>query len=173
VFVSPHRILISANGIIPDYHHPYNNSPDGIDEFLEQTPYSLNGTRFAATLFEQGFHLSGLNLAIQADHFLEDGIESSHHDEHVVKAQAWRVLLPVSATWILIAGKKVYKMCLEDKSQNHYSKRVWDNSKWEHWKGQLQLFENRHDFDEECRGYATRALVKMFEVEGTAVPTDS
>jgi hypothetical protein len=112
-------------------------------------------------------------LATQADHFLEDGIESSHKDEHVVKAQAWKVLVPVSATWIMIAGKTIYKMCLEsqDLSQNLYNKRVWNKSRWEYWKEQLRSFENRHDFDEECRGYATRALTKMLEVEGTTVPS--
>jgi hypothetical protein len=167
MFVPPHRILTSANGIIPDYHHPYDHSPDEIDEFLEQAPYLLNGTRFAATLFEQGFHLPSLNLAAQADHFLEDGIESSHKDEHVVKSQAWKVLLPVSATWILVAGKTIYKMCLDGQkvSLDLHSKRVWDKPRWEHWKERLQLFENRLDFDEECRGYATRALAKMSEVD--------
>jgi hypothetical protein len=69
-----------------DYHHPYDHSPDETDEFLEQTSYLLNGTKFVATLFEQGFRIPGSNLATQADHFLEDGIESSHKDEHVVKA---------------------------------------------------------------------------------------
>jgi hypothetical protein len=163
----PYRRGVSANGIIPDYHHPYDHSPDKIDEFLEQAPYLLNGTRFAATLFEQGFHLPSLNLAVQADHFLEDGIESSHNDEHVVKSQAWKVLLPVSVTWIMIAGKTIYKMCLDDHkvSLDLHSKRVWDKPRWEHWKEQLRLFENKHDFDEECRGYATRALAKMSEVE--------
>jgi hypothetical protein len=164
---SSHRALTSANGTILDYHHPYDHSPDEIDEFLEQAPYLLNGTRFAATLFEQGFHLPGLDLAVQADHFLEDGFESSHDDEHLVKSQAWKVLLPVSATWILIAGKTIYQMCLDGQKvgPNVHSKRVWSKSRWEHWKEQLRSFENRHDFDEECRGYATRALVKMLEVE--------
>jgi hypothetical protein len=108
-----------------------------------------------------------LNLAVQADHFLEDGIESSHNDEHVVKSQAWKVLLPVSVTWIMIAGKTIYKMCLDDQkvSLDLHSKRVWDKPRWEHWKEQLRSFENRHDFDEECRGYVTRALLQMSAVE--------
>jgi hypothetical protein len=156
---------ISTDDYFLDYHDAYDHSPDEIDEFLEQAPYLLNGTRFAATLLEQGFHLPRLNLAVQADHFLEDGIESSHHDEYVVKSQAWKVLLPVSATWILVAGKTIYKMCLQEENVEFHSKRTWNKPRWEHWKEQLRSFEDRHDFDEECRGYATRALAKMSEVE--------
>jgi hypothetical protein len=136
-------------------------------EFLEQAPYLLNGTVFAATLFEQGFDLPGLNLAVQADHFLGDGIESTHTDKHIVKSQEWKVLIPASASWILIAGKTIYKMCLDDQyaSQKFHSKRVWNKARWELWKEQLRKFENRDDFDEECRGYASRALAKMVDVE--------
>jgi hypothetical protein len=99
--------LASAKDNILDYHHPYDHSPEEIDEFLEQAPYLLNGTRFAATLFERGFDVPGLNLPARTDHFLEDGIESSHNDDHVVKSQEWKVLLPVSATWLMIAGKAI------------------------------------------------------------------
>jgi hypothetical protein len=99
--------LASAKDNILDYHHPYDHFPEEIDEFLEQAPYLLNGTRFAATLFERGFDVPGLNLPARTDHFLEDGIESSHNDDHVVKSQEWKVLLPVSATWLMIAGKAI------------------------------------------------------------------
>lgn len=157
----------SADDNILDYHHPCDHSPEEANEFLEQARYLLNGTRFAATLFERGFDTPRLNLAIQADHFLEDEIESSHNDEHPVKLQAWKVLLPVSVTWLIIAGKTIYRMCLDDQdaSKNLHSNRVWDKPKWELWQEQLQKFEHRGDFDEECRGYATRALAKMAEVE--------
>lgn len=104
------RILLrcrpaSANGEILDYHHPYHHSPEETNEFLEQAPYLLNGTRFAATLFEQGFDVLGLDLLAQADRFLEDGIESSHDDEHFVKSQAWKVLIPASTAWIVHCWK--------------------------------------------------------------------
>ncbi|KAM0709969.1 hypothetical protein Q7P35_002331 [Cladosporium inversicolor] len=160
-----HHRPASAKDNIIDYHHPYDHSPEEINEFLEQAPYLLNGTRFAATLFEQGFDAPRLDLAAQADHLLEDGIESPHNDEHPVKSRAWKVLLPMSATWFIIAGKTIYKMCLDDQeSQNLHSNRVWNKPKWELWKEQLRKFENRNNFDEECRGYATRALAKMVEV---------
>lgn len=105
----------------------------------------------------------------QADCFVEDGIESSHGDKHLVKAQEWKVLVPVATAWIVIAGKPIYKMCLCDQgaSQNLYHKRIWNKPKWEHWKDQLRSSENRHDFEEECREYATRALAKVVEVEKT------
>jgi hypothetical protein len=162
-----HRIPASANDNISDYFHPYDYSPGELDEFLAQTPHLLNGTRFAATLFDQGFHIPALNLPTQADYFLEDGIESSHNDNHFVKAQEWKVLVPVSATWIVIAGKTIYRMCLDgqDVRPNSRIERVWDKPRWELWKEQLQVFGNRHDFNEECRRYATQALVRMVEVE--------
>jgi hypothetical protein len=95
------------------------------------------------------------------------GIESSHNDEHFVKAREWKVLLPVASAWIMIAGRKIYKTCLEDRgvSMDLHSKRVWNKSRWELWKEQLGKFENRRDFDKECRGCATRALAKMVKVE--------
>ena len=77
------------------------------------------------------------------------------------------MLLPVSVAWIMIAGKTIYKIGLDDQDagQNFHGKRVWNKPTWELWKEQLRAFENREDFDEECRGYATRALAKMVEVE--------
>lgn len=44
---------------------------------------------------EKGFDAPRLDLAAQADHFIEDGIESPHNDEHPVKSRAWKVLLRV------------------------------------------------------------------------------
>jgi hypothetical protein len=69
----------------------------------------------------------------------------------------------------MIAGKTIYKMCLEDHEPRQHlnlrNKRVWNKPKWEHWKEQLRSFEKRDDFDEGCRGCATGALAKMVEVE--------
>jgi hypothetical protein len=129
-----------SNNNVLDYHHPYDHSPEEIDPFLEQAPYLLNGTMFAATLFERGFDVPGLNLPSQADHFLEDGIESSYSDEHVVKFKEWKVLIPASASRIMIAGKTIYKMCLDDQhaSQRFHSKRPWNKARWELWKEQLR-----------------------------------
>ena len=124
---------------------------------------------FAATLFEQGFHVRGLDLSAQADRFLADGIESPHNDEHPVASREWKVLLPASAAWITIAGKTIYRKCLEDHEPSRHlnlrSKRVWNKAEWEHWKEQFRIFEKRDDFGEECRGCAARALAKMVEVE--------
>jgi hypothetical protein len=165
----------SANENYLGYFHPYDHSPDELNEFLEQAPYLLNGSMFAATLFEQEFHVRGLNLSTQADRFLADGIESSHNDDHFVKSQEWKVLVPASTAWIMVAGKTIYKLCLEDHEPcqhlnlNLRSKRVWNKSKWEHWKEQLRIFEKKDDFDDECRGCATRALAKMVEVEEVQV----
>lgn len=108
-----------------------------------------------------------MNLAAQADRFLEYGIESTHRDEHVAKSQEWKVLLPVSTACIMIAGKTIYKLCLDDHdtSQSFHGKRVWYEPRWKLWEEQLRAFEKRGDCDEECRGYATRAIAKMEEVE--------
>jgi hypothetical protein len=151
------------------YFHPYDHSPDELNEYLEQTPYLLNRAMFAATLFEQGFRVRGLNLSVQADRFLADGIESSYNDEHFVKSQEWKGFVPASTAWIMIAGETIYKLCLEGHEPSRHlnlrSKRVWNKPRWELWKGQLRGFKRRHDLDEECRGCATRALAKMVEVE--------
>jgi hypothetical protein len=103
----------------------------------------------------------------KVDDFLLLGIESSYNNEHFVKSQEWKVLLPISTAWIMIAGKTIYKTCLDDRgaSLDLHNKRVWDKPRWELWKEQLRKFENRRDFDDECRGCATRALAKMVEVE--------
>ena len=57
-----HRKTVFADESGLDYFHPCDHSPDELEEFLGQTPYLLNGTRFAATLFEQGFYVPFLNL---------------------------------------------------------------------------------------------------------------
>jgi hypothetical protein len=82
-----HRTPAPANDNVIGYFHPYDHSPDELNEFLEQTPYLLNGAIFVATLLDQGFHVRGLDLSAQADRFLADGIESYHNDEYFVKSQ--------------------------------------------------------------------------------------
>jgi hypothetical protein len=161
------RIPESADSNTPGYFHPYDHSPDELDEFLEQAPELLNGTIFAATLFERGIHLPHLTWFSTIDDFLWIGVESCYNDEHFVKSQEWKVLLPAATAWITIAGKTIYKTCLEDHgaSLDLHSKRVWDKARWELWKEQLRGFEDRRDFDEECRRCATRALAKLVEVE--------
>jgi hypothetical protein len=162
-----HHIPESADDKIIGYFHPYDHSPDELDEFLDQAPELLNGTIFAATLFERGFHLRRLTWFSTIDDSLWMGVESSYNDKHFVKAQEWKVLLPAATAWITIAGKTIYKTCLEDHGAglDLHSQRVWDRARWELWKEQLRGFENRLDFDQKCRGCATRALAKIVKVE--------
>ena len=79
------------------------------------------------------------------------------------------MLLPASAAWVMIAGKTIYRLCLEDHEPRQHlnlrTKRVWNKPKWEHWKEALRIFEKREDLDGIRRGCAARALAKMVEVE--------
>lgn len=128
---------------------------------------SPSDTAKAITKAYKSYVEAGLRFAVQANSLLCDGIESDHKDEYIVTAQAWKVLLPVSAAWITIAGERLYKICLGDDNagQNHFVNRVWDRQKWDVWKEQLRSFENRADFDEECRSTAAQARNKMERVE--------
>lgn len=103
----------------------------------------------------------------EAKGFLEDGIENSYDSKDPIESQAWKVLLPASAIWLTIAGKRVFEICVDGDREraDGNRRRPWSLERWEEWKKQLARFERREDFDEEVRGSASEALGEMGRVE--------
>jgi hypothetical protein len=91
-----------------------------------------------------------------------------------VKAYEWQVLLPVTAIWLIVAGRAIYSHCLNDEvedlradieTQARWGGGSWTMQRWTLWKTQLEKFAKREDFNDECRAVAMQTVQKMVEVE--------
>lgn len=162
-----HLIFDPADNFVAECNEASEHYPDEADEYFAQAPYFLNSSRFAATLLEEGHEVFLLDLTGPADASLRQGVENPYDSTHEVVSREWKVLLPAAATWLLIAGKKVYQTCLDEDegSRRSTGRRNWSRQMWEDWKEMLQKLSDREDIDEESRSFAARAGKKMAEVE--------
>lgn len=165
---------VLANYNLPDYSDAAQYPPSRKDDYLTQVPDLLNMTKFAAALLERGDFISGLPM--QVSDCLSMGIEQDYNDKKDVnmKPLEWQVLLPTASTWLIIAGKVIYDHCLNNEvedpgadaeTQTGWGGGTWTVQRWGFWKAQLGAFAERKDMDDECRGFAARAVQRMTEVE--------
>ena len=169
-----HDIKSLTDSYIPDYSRPGQYPLSQNDYFFSQTSRLLNGTKFSAMLLEQGEFMGGLPR--YASDFLKMGLEQDHDEKAAlsVKAYEWQVLLPVTAIWLIVAGRAIYSHCLNDEvedlradieTQARWGGGSWTMQRWTLWKTQLEKFAKREDFNDECRAVAMQTVQKMVEVE--------
>jgi hypothetical protein len=111
-----------------DYRHAREFYPEQEDLFLAQSQQFLKATRFAAMLLSQNFFAS--TLPLHASYILQIGIEHSYdkHSNEVagVDCDEWRALVPVATTWLSIAGKTIYKHCLDEDLYDGWEMGTWN-----------------------------------------------
>lgn len=145
-----------------------------MDEYLAQAPGLLNMMDFGAKLLERGEMFPG--LPIEASLALKRGIEQpySEKDSNNVKHYQWQMTLPATTTWLMSAGRIIYRHCLggdddkvreSDKHRKEWDRAKWDMQRWELWKTKLHLFSTMEEFNGECRDVAAQTVKKMLEVE--------
>ena len=177
--VRVHSFNAFADVPIPDYDGPELWRPGWKDDYIGQATKFLNATSFAAMLLEKDAFTIGLPAV--ASYALKRGIEqlySVHEydtdgceiDIDSVKAE---VLLPATASWLLIAGKVIYSHCLKNEiaryadpnARQGWGGGTWTLRRWDFWQEQLHDFADRDDLNQECRDVVMKTLKKMTEVE--------
>lgn len=121
---------------------------------------------------------AAFGMPSQADFFLGMGVEQAYNKPSRIdfRESQWQVLLPPAASWLLIAGKTDFSICLSDEIGNAERnsmksdrwggrRKVWSRNLWWHWKAQLQKLAVDCNVNAECRCHAARAVEKMTEVE--------
>jgi hypothetical protein len=127
----------------------------------------LNSTQFAAKLLARGEFIIGLPL--MATIKLWQATEQTYDGEDWFEPYERQVLIPVAATWLLIAGELIYSHCLndelEDTSAEGWARCTWTRELWATWKKRFQCFAQSDDLNNECRDFAARTVRKMAEIE--------
>lgn len=155
-----------------DYNHPFVcNGPSGREDFISQAPGLLNATKFAARLLEIGELTKGLpqELAI----FMRNATEETFDEEtwEGMERDYRQFMVPLAATWLLVAGKTIYSHCRNDEiavpdgDRRGWAAYSWTKQLWAHWKTKFKDFAAREDFSGECRNIASQAARKMEEIE--------
>lgn len=156
---------------IIDLDHISDFYSEEMDDYFARGQQVLNATGFAARLFERGLYASELHQ--EAALAIKDGIEQPFDEHNKTKSQEeLRYLLPIAATWLLIAGKKIYSISLAN-SLNDAEWSIgrredqwgWCKQRWELWHHRLQRLANSEDIDDACRDFASRAARKMADIE--------
>lgn len=120
-------------------------------------------------MLERGLFTCG--LPPQASEMLQLALEQPHEENDTnMKPFEWQVLVPVATAWLTIAGKTIYRHCLnnevEDPEASEMEKAgwggaTWTKQRWACWKVQLQKLREREDMDYEYRGLAAQAVCTM------------
>lgn len=115
------------------------------------------------------------NLPMKASDALKRGIKNLHTQEsdHINSVEA-QVLLPATATWLLVAGSVIYSHCLNNEIERYgadlqtrqgWGGGTWTLQRWEAWQERLHEFTECEYLHEECRDIALKTLKKMAEIE--------
>jgi len=145
--------------------------PDGESDWHAQAPQLLKVTTFGATMMARAKYDMGMSFhAISA---MVEGVERPYDAKREVQHE-WSMHLPPAATWVLIAGEKLYELCFSDVvpryANTHATKLKWGGrafcaERWALWKQQFQTLASTWEIDEPCRVFAARAAQKMGELE--------
>jgi hypothetical protein len=135
------------------------------EEWYSQAPSLLNMTLFAATYFVRGgkmgyFAEIGLKLGLEQDLTDPDNQERT------------RMFVPPAATWILIAGRKIYQFCVDKFNHSDPKTTASGNlryqgyclARWSCWK---QAFNNiaSMNLHRDVTDYSTQAVLMMELIE--------
>jgi hypothetical protein len=169
-----HNRMNIADNIVSGYDDPSDGYADELDDYLAQAPFSLNATEFAATVLADD--KVALGLLAEADVFLKRALDQPYDKTGGVQAREWQVLLPSAAAWFLIAGKKIYSVCLDDElieadatlvTRDKWGARrsVWGEQQWEHWKTRFKVLASHENINDECRSLSAQAAERMADIE--------
>lgn len=158
----------------PVYEKAHQWTEHWLEDYLNQAPRLLNGTKFAAMLLEK--NVFTINLPMEASDALKLGIEKLCTDKsnHYINSIEAQVLLPATTTWLLVAGKMIYSHCLNNeierygadlKTRQGWGRGTWTIDRWEGWQERLHEIADLDDVNEECRDIALKTLRKMAAIE--------
>jgi hypothetical protein len=164
----------NADNIVSGYDDPCDFSNDEMDDYLAQAPFLLNATEFAATVLAD--NKVALGLLLEADVFLKRALDQPYDKAGGVRAREWQVLLPSAAAWLLIAGKRIHSICLDDElieadatqvTRDKWGARrnVWGEQQWELWKTRFGVLASQENINDECRSLSAQAAEKMASIE--------
>ncbi|KAH9876912.1 hypothetical protein IAQ61_002273 [Plenodomus lingam] len=172
-FVSQNVFITSFNWLGPDSKMKVLEPDEdlGEEEWLSQATPFLNATSFAAKLLSQVPEMK--DISFHAEVCLNEALEGPYETPSP-QARASMYIAP-AATWILLAGEKIYELCKENYKRIDGGVNrdgfLWTGTgfslpRWKFWKQRLSEISQDTTLEETLRTQARNASTEMerFEV---------
>lgn len=142
-------------------------------EWLAQAKPFLNATTFAATCLGRDPSVLDMSLHVQVC-FMEAFEVPSEPQDPGARALMY---VPPAATWIMLAGKQIHRLCMENYQRNDTvpgrEGLLWTGSgfspeRWAFWKKRFSETQKMLELDSRVREHAGKALVEMDRIDGVS-----
>lgn len=132
--------------------------PDEGDWTDAQRTTLLNVMTFSALYLAHGEH--DIGMPFHAEVSLMEGVETPYQTHEQQRRALTNV--PPAATWILLAGEKVYELCKNGKDDKG---RGFSLGRWDLWKAEFGEIAANEGLDGRVRDIASKAAAEMGKIE--------
>lgn len=142
-------------------------------DWFDQAVPLLNATTFGAMSLARGKDHGG--MAYHAEISLMQGIEGGCQTPDMQRCAAMYV--PPAATWILLAGERIYELCKSDFNRNDRRKGMWGDrglwgkgrgyslGRWALWKKTFGEIATTQGLPDGVKDLAAKATSEMDKIE--------
>ena len=134
--------------------------PDEGDWTDAQKATLVNVVTFGALYLANGRR--DLGMAFHAEVSFLEGIEEPYQTSEQQRRAA--TMVPPAATWILLAGKKIYELCQVDDGKNGKG-RAFSLERWSLWKSKFGEIATNPALSASVQNIAAKAASEMGEIE--------
>ena len=135
--------------------------PDEADWTEAQKATLMNVITFSALYLARG--QKDIGMSLHAEVSLMDGIETPYETQQQQKGAA--TVVPPAATWILIAGNKIWDLCQAGKDDKG---RGFSMGRWNLWKRKFGEIAANEGLGQHVKDIASGAATTMQQIEGLA-----
>ena len=132
--------------------------PDEGDWTDAQKARLLNVITFSALCLNHG--QKDIGMSFHAEVSLMEGIEVAYQTPEQQRRAA--TVVPPAATWILLAGEKLYELCKSGKDDKG---RGFSLRRWALWKEKFGEIATNQEFGDDVRDIASKAAGEMEKLE--------
>ena len=118
----------------------------------------MNVITFSALYLTHGH--KDIGMSFHAEMSLMEAIEVPYQTPEQQRRAA--TVVPPAATWILLAGGKIYELC---KSGEDDKRRGYSMGRWALWKEKLGEIATNRELGDDVRSIASKAVSEMERIE--------
>ena len=122
----------------------------------------LNVTTFGALYLAHG--RQSIGMPFHAEVSLMEGIEVPYQTPEQQRRGMTNV--PPAATWVLVAGEKIYELCKNDYDRKDDKGRGYSLGRWALWKKRFSEIAENQELKDGIKDVALRAASEMERIEG-------
>jgi len=147
---------------VADIEPESSEMPDEGDWTEAQRATLISVTTFGALYLAHG--LQPIGMSFHAEVSFMEGIEVPYGTPEQQRRAPTNV--PPAATWILLAGEKIYELCKSNLDRKDDKGRGYTLARWALWKKRFGEIANTEQLNGSVKHIAARAFSEMKRIEG-------